>query len=211
MSDFVSDTIEGLIVGMAESLRAAQEQLNATPPLDGWGRPTQQYRIPHLDFEINFTLTHDEASGRQKIKRIGKTDGTTHSEGNAKISGRFVAVPAGDGMPLPVLALRRVPEKKQKPRLVVVAGNTAGELLIGARVELNIDQAASAALSEAAGVRGIRFSDHVQFETAVLDTGNDGTADTVVTLSNRLPDKALVVITAALGPETASLVLGKEG
>ena len=44
--ELVSDTIESVLVGMADSLRQAQDSLSLAPPLDQFGRVVPQYEIP---------------------------------------------------------------------------------------------------------------------------------------------------------------------
>ena len=53
---FIADTLEAILVGMADSLRDAQTVLDSAPPTDSYGRPSSRYAIPHLDFEMTFEL-----------------------------------------------------------------------------------------------------------------------------------------------------------
>lgn len=212
MSDgtFISDTLESIIVGMAESLRDAQEELNGAAPLDAFGRPALQYRIPHLDFEVGFRLvTETKSTGGMRLIFAPVSNTDASREVTSTISGRFVAVPAGEGLPLPVLAAR-IEGSGNERSLVVTAANTAGERLSGAEIELNIDQDASAALSTAAGVPNLRPRSLVGFGSAVLVTGADGRAETTVSFGADLPRAAVVVITAELGSETIRITTGKD-
>ena len=174
---FIADTLESIIVGMAESLTEAQEELSSTAPVDSFGRPMPQYRIPHLDFEVKFDLaTETKGPGSGMMIRFLRNTETT-KDVSSTISGRFVAVPPGDGMPLPVITLALEGTGNERD-LVVTVANSAGELLEGASVELNIDQDASSALTGAAARGTIRFDTQVQFGSAVLTSGPDGTART---------------------------------
>jgi hypothetical protein len=211
MSDdgkFIADTLESVIVGMAESLREAQEELSEAAPLDAYGRPVPQYRIPHLDFEIGFKLVTDTKSGGGMRVIFGQATDRTRDV-TSTISGRFVAVPPGEGLPLPVLTLEITGSGNSRD-IAVTAATSAGELLAGAQVELNIDKAASTALSAAAGVAAPRFDGQVTFGRAVVATEDTGTAETTLTFGPSLQRAAVVVVTAELGGETVRVLTGKD-
>lgn len=211
MSDdgkFIADTLESVIVGMAESLREAQEELSDAAPLDAYGRPVPQYRIPHLDFDIGFKLVTDaKGSGGMRLLFGPTTDRTR--DVTSTISGRFVAVPPGEGLPLPLLTLA-VEGSGNSRDLSVTAATTAGELLAGAEIELNLDKEASAEFSEAAGVSSPRLDGQVSFERALIETDDTGVARTRLHFGASLQRAAVVVITAELGSEAVRVVTGKE-
>ncbi|WP_108263503.1 hypothetical protein [Mangrovicoccus ximenensis] len=212
MSDgkFIADTLESVIVGMAESLREAQEELASAAPLDGFGRPMPQYHIPHLDFEIGFRLvTETKSGGGMRLIFAPVTSSEKSSEVTSTISGRFVAVPPGEGLPLPVLAAE-VTGSGNARTLAVAAANSAGETLVGAEVQVNVDLEASRALSAAAGVAAPKIAGQVSFGEAVLVTGPDGQASTSVTFSAALQRAAIVVLTLETGTETIRLTTGKD-
>ncbi|MEM9371052.1 MAG: hypothetical protein AAGA26_07830, partial [Pseudomonadota bacterium] len=94
--------------------------------------------------------------------------------------------------------------------LAITAANTAGELLEGAEIELNIDEEATRALSAAAGVPAPRIAGNVSFEAAVITTDQTGIATTTVTFGAQLQRQAVVVVAAELGAETIRLTIGKE-
>lgn len=207
---FIADTLETVIVGLADSLVEASEQLSAVPPLDAHGRPAPQYRLPHLDFQISFRLvTQTTQDGRRAIlffSPLGSSTSTT--EVASTVSGRFVAVPPGDGAPLPVLSLSTTGTGSTR-ELTVQASNSAGELLAGAVVQLNVDLAASQALSAAAGVTDARIAGGVGFASAVLTTDDTGRASTEITFGDQLRVGAVVLVTAELGTTLARLTTGK--
>jgi hypothetical protein len=205
----IADTLDAVIVGLADSLTEAQEQLSTAAPLDTFGRPNPQYRIPYLDFEIGFRLdTQTSPEGRRMLLFVKPTASAAASTVTSKISGRFVAVPPGEGMPLPVLSISATGEGATR-RLAIRAGNTSGEALAGASIQLNVDLIASQALSTAAGVAEPRISDNVQFTTAVLTTDQNGLASTDVTFGPGLRVNAVVLITAELGTTIARTTIGK--
>jgi hypothetical protein len=210
MSDdgkFIADTLESVIVGMAESLREAQEELSEAAPLDAYGRPIPSYRIPHLDFEVGFKLVTDsKGSGGMRLLFGPTTDRTR--DVTSTISGRFVAVPPGEGLPLPVLTLT-VEGSGNRRDVVVTAATSAGELLAGAEIELNVDKTASAGFSAEAGVASPRLDGQVSFDSALVLTDDTGTARTRINFGPSLQRAAVVVITAEIGGETVRVVSGK--
>lgn len=207
---FIADTLETVIVGLAESLTEAQEALGAMPPLDSAGRPVPQYRLPHLDFEIGFRLvTETRSSGSAYLYFLPVSSSSSSSEVTSKVSGRFVALPPGEGMPLPVLGFTATGTGAER-ELAVRASNSAGELLAGATVQLNIDLAASQALSTSAGIADPRIAGNATLEEAVLLTDSQGRASTRVRFGNALRTAAVVLITAELGSTVARLTTGKE-
>lgn len=207
---FIADTLETVIVGIADSLTEAHQHLSAMPPLDDHGRPAPQYRLPHLDFEIGFRLvTETTEDGRRAFLFFRPvSSSSSSSEVTSKISGRFVAIPPGDGMPLPVLGLTATGTGSTR-RLEVRASTTAGEVLAGATVQLNIDVAASQALSSSAGVDDPRIQSNASLAEAVLITDQDGRAATEVGFTDQLRAGALVLVTAELGTTMARITTGK--
>lgn len=206
---FIADTLESLLAGMAESLREAQEELNTLAPLDGYGRPMPQYRIPHLDFEIGIELKSESTpAGGVRFKFLPLKQEQSSREVASRISGRFIAVPPGEGMPVPRLEAE-VESEGAKRTLILQASTSAGQLLQGAEIELNLDREASIGLSSAAGVAAPRLS-AVQLTRAMLQTDESGEARTEVTLGTALQTKAVIVLVAELGNERLRVVIGKE-
>lgn len=211
MSDdgkFIADTLESVIVGMAESLREAQEELSDAAPLDAYGRPIPQYRIPHLDFEVGFKLVTDtKGSGGMRLLFGPTTDKTR--DVTSTISGRFVAVPPGEGLPLPVLSLA-IEGTGNRREVRIIATTSAGELLAGAEIELNVDKSASVGFSNEAGVASPRLDGQVSFDSALVLTDETGIARTAITFGASLQRAAVVVITADIGGETVRVISGKD-
>ncbi|WP_028671786.1 hypothetical protein [Saccharospirillum impatiens] len=207
--NFIADTLESILVGMAESLREAQEELNSIAPLDGYGRPAPQYRIPHLDFEVGFQLTSEtRTDGGIRLFFAPAKSGETSKEVTSRITGRFIAVPPGEGMPVPRLTAE-IQSTGNRRTVTLAATTSAGEVLTGADIELNLDRDASLGLSAAAGVSSPRLS-AVSLDRAVLQTDASGLAVAEVQLGGSLQTAAVVVLVAELGFETLRLVIGKE-
>jgi len=208
---FISDTIEAVLASMAESLREAQTELNSAPPLDDFGRPSPIYQIPYLDFEIGFRLQTQERTGggiRLKFKPV--KSGETEREVTSKISGRFVAVPPSDGLPIPILTVSTIRISDLKHTLSITASNSAGELLAGAPIEVNVDTDASIALSEAGGVSSPRITNAATLSTAIPVTNHDGIAEVDISLSATLQRNAIIVISVELGQQSVLVTLSKD-
>lgn len=207
---FIADTLETVIVGIADSLTEATEQLSAMPPLDTFGRPNPQYQLPYLDFQIGFRLvTQTTRDGRRAFLFFKPTGSSTSSnEVTSTISGRFIAVPPGDGLPLPLLSVT-VTGSGSTRHLLLHAANSSGEALAGARIQLNVDVAMSQALSATAGVAEPGIAENVALTSAVVTTDVTGQASTEVTLADELPASAVVLVTAELGMTMTRVTTGK--
>jgi hypothetical protein len=202
---FVSGSIAELLAAVAAGVRDAQEALSAASPLDASGRPAPTYHLPYVDFEFRVNFEARKSGGRFPVLIATPTSTETESIASV-VSGRLVAVPPGEGRPLPILELTAERLSARRHKLSVIAANSAGELLTGAVVELNFDLAASQALSQATGATlpSLRNSG---FEAAVLTTDGDGRAETVMTIDAGLAATAVVMVTAELGVATASLTV----
>ncbi|MGY6409871.1 MAG: hypothetical protein ACXIUV_02410 [Alkalilacustris sp.] len=202
---FVSGSIAELLAAVASGVRDAQEALSAAPPLDAAGRPVPGYQLPYVDFEFRVNLETRRTEAGLPVMYASPVSAETASISSV-VSGRLVAVPPGDGRPLPVLELTAERLSARRHRLRVVAANSAGELLGGAPVELNFDLAASRQLSQAGGtaLAGLRSS---SFDAAVLLTDADGRAETVLSIDSGVAAAAMIVVTAEFGPATARLAV----
>jgi hypothetical protein len=211
MSDdrrFVTDSLEALLVSIAEGARDAQEAMSETPPLDAFGRPLPTYHLPYLDFEVKVDAETTETPGGfrfLRIKAFGGSGADTSREISSTISGRLVAVPPGEGMPRPVLTIAAEPLSSRRHRLVVQAGNTAGEILSGQVVELNLDMDASRRLSELAGVNLAGPRAGTVLEEALLVTDESGTARGRIDIDDSLDVGVVLVVSARLGSAVASV------
>ncbi len=203
---FVAGSIAEMLAAVAEGIREAQEALSDVPPLDEFGRPQPTYFLPHVDFELKVDVETRSGGGIGSpvllIAPITSTERTTTST----VSGRFVAIPPGEGRPAPVLFLTAARLSARRHQLTVTAANTAGEFLDGAAVELNLDPDSSRALSAAADISlsGLRSSN---FEAAVIETDARGEASTVLTIDSGLPARAQIVVTAEFGTARTRIVL----
>jgi hypothetical protein len=200
-AQFVADSVEAMLVGIAEGVRDAQEALNAIPAIDSFGRPLPTYHLPYLDFTIAVSVTTETTAGRTFV-RINTPTSTRNAELSSTLSGRLVASPPGEGLPVAQLALA-VESTGNRHKLRVTAANTAGEILGNQRIELNVDPEASAALSglpkPAPGA-----AIPARLKDAILITDETGTAETELTFEAAGPAKATIVVVALLGSVRAS-------
>ena len=115
------------------------------------------------------------------------------------MSGRLVAVPAADGLPAPRIRLTPGPNIGGKAQISLVVSNSAGELLAGQPVELNVDLKASETLSKARGVAALPRRDGTRLADGIVTTDGDGRATTTLLIDAAEPARALLVVTATIG------------
>lgn len=211
----VADSLEEMLVSIAEGVREAQEALDGLAPFDSFGRPVPGYFIPHLDFELLVDIeTETNSEGRPIFKVMaarnlfggGSGSGTsnTKSHTTSKIAGRLVAIPPGEGLPVPQLVLTADKTGAGETLLTVRASNTAGELLAGQRIELNIDEEASKALSRGASPT----LPEARLKEAVLVTDEQGQAATTLVVSDGGASGRQLLVVAQLGIATARVMIG---
>ena len=213
MSDenrFVSESIEELLVALATGVREAQEALNESQPFDAFGRALPTYHIPYLDFDVAAKMvTQRQENGRTIMRLVlSKTSaGSTQSnnEVSSKVSGRFVAVPPGEGLPIPALRLTIEESGDASLRINVLLTNSAGEQLAGKRVELNMDPAATKKLTEVNGSTFDAFRTGTQLGEAILVTDENGEAYTTLRIDGGEKKETILVVTARAGTTTASV------
>jgi hypothetical protein len=207
-SRFVAESVEEMLVALANGVREAQEALSETMPFDRFGRALPSYHIPYLDFQIAVEVdTERQGGGGRSIFRIRAAQPTTTNQTSttsSTISGRLVAVPPGEGLPVPSMLLSAEPTGARTRRIAVQLSNSAGELLSGQRIELNIDPAASDQLSRANAAKKAAPQAGTQLSEAILVTDERGEAATTLTLGNE-DEKAVVVLKAQVGVATARI------
>jgi hypothetical protein len=209
-SQFVAESLEELLVAIADGVREAQAALSQAPPFDAYGRPVPTYHLPYLDFNLKIDLqTVETQSGARllKIMPLGNMPQKNQaSEITSSLSGRFVAIPPGEGLPIPVIQFSSMLLSAQQHQLEIVLSNTAGERLVGAQVELNIDLAASKKLSATFGVSMADIL-NTQLHDALLTTDTEGKARTQITIDPHLPAKAMLVVSAEFTQQVSSIVV----
>ena len=210
-SEFVSETLEQLLVSLADSLKDAQEILNDSSGVDRFGRPVPRYQLPYLDFDLKVDLeTSQDTDGNPflRLRPLGLTKNeSTVSEISSSISGRFVAIPPGEGLPIPLIELKSRRKGNSRTHILEVnVMNTAGEVIPGVAVELNFDVPASQALS-AAGRAQPPSLHSAKLADAILITDEQGYASTELTISKDDSPKASFVICAEYGRQKAHITV----
>ncbi len=210
-SQYISESLQALLVSIADGVREAQDSLSSAPPIDAYGRPVPTYHIPYLDFEVQVemeTVTTESGGIRLRINPLGgKTNSTQTKEMSSTISGRLVAIPPGEGVPIPTLHMLSERLSARQHKIIVTATNSAGEVLVGQAVELNINMEASKQLSAVDGINLTSKRAGTNVQDAILITDESGTAETVFSIDSGLPAKASLVLTAELGTQAAHLTL----
>ena len=211
----VADSLEEMLVSIAEGVREAQEALDGLAPFDSFGRPVPGYFIPHLDFELLVDIeTETNSQGRPIFKVMaarglfggggGSSTSNTKAHTTSRIAGRLVAIPPGEGLPVPQLVLTAEKTDVGETALTIRASNTAGELLAGQRIELNIDEEASKALSRGASPT----LPEARLTEAVLVTDEQGRAATTLVVSDGGASGRQLLVVAQLGIATARVMIG---
>lgn len=210
----VADSLEEMLVSIAEGVREAQEALDGLSPFDSFGRPVPGYFIPHLDFELLVDIeTETNSQGRPIFKVMaarnifgggGSSTSNTKSHTTSRIAGRLVAIPPGEGLPVPQLVLTAEKTGAGETLLTVRASNNAGELLAGQRIELNIDEEASKALSRGASPT----LPEARLKEAVLVTDDQGQATTTLVVGDGGNSGRQLLVVAQLGIATARVMVG---
>ena len=208
-SRFATESLEALLVSIADGVRDAQDALSGTPPLDSFGRPMPTYHLPYLDFKIEVEMETISKDGRPSFLRMKPrgTGGTVTREVSSTISGRLVAIPPGDGLPTPILTIASIRKPARQHEIIITAMNSAGEILAGLGIELNINLQASARLTELEVINFPNSLAGTNVVDAVLVTDENGAATTMFNIAASLPAKVVMVLTAELGSEVVHLTI----
>ncbi|MCK8515369.1 hypothetical protein M0534_03335 [Methylonatrum kenyense] len=228
----VAGTLEEILVAMADGLREAQEALNEVPPIDAFGRPSSTYHLPYLDFAIKVvaeTSKADDESAEASMPQVRlaslrrpkpaelrfntnllqlPADETSSLEVTSTLSGRFVSVPPGEGMPLVRLqASATKGDGAREHHIEVVVSNSAGERLDDVDVEFNLDLAAGKALSKADGIDIEEKKPATKLASGVVATDDDGVARNRLTFSPAEPRDATFVVAINVGAVSTNLTV----
>lgn len=211
-SRFVGNSIEELLVALAEGVREAQLALNAGPRVDASGAPLGGYQLPFLDFSIKVDMqTKADAGGRPvALLFTARDQSSSNQQVSSTISGRLVATPPGEGLPTPRIAFVVSQNIGGKATLSITVTNSAGEVLADQPVELNIDDEAGATLSAARGAANYKRQAGTRLDQALLRTDASGKAATTLSIAAKEPSRAVVVVVASIGAFNARAVVGLE-
>jgi hypothetical protein len=123
--------LNDILLGLANGLTEAQQQLRSLPPYDEYGRPNTMYQLPYLDFQLQvtsefeaiettttapdtttpatmpaFPVKYGAPKGSFKFSTAKSTQTTSNVEMISTISGRFVANLPNEGMPQVILMVK---------------------------------------------------------------------------------------------------------
>ena len=204
-SQFVGNSIEELLVSLADGLREAQMALNAGPVVDAGGRILSSYELPFLDFSIQVEMQTRTDSGGRPIALVftARDQGSSSQNVRSNISGRLIATPPGDGLPVPRITIAVGGNIGGEAALTLTVSNSAGERLADQPLELNIDDEASGALSRARGLDGFLRLGGTRLREALLTTDAEGRAATSLKVDDGQSGKGVVVVVASIGPFSA--------
>ncbi|MEM8553461.1 MAG: hypothetical protein AAGF71_01410 [Pseudomonadota bacterium] len=159
-------------------------------------------------------LTAVDLGRRLKVKTLLPTNVASQdptragAEISSRIKGRLVAVPAGEGLPVPVITMveNTAPGGPARTRtLAIQAANTAGEIMANRVIELNVDWEVSAALSPSNSQP--KQANPPSFSTAEVATDENGQAQVTVTLPPGPKKGTIYMITATLGQVSVNAAL----
>jgi hypothetical protein len=209
---FVGSSIEELLVALATGLREAQAALNSGPLTDANGRPLATYHLPYLDFNLQVDVaTLVSARGRPIAltftQRADSSGEPSARSIRSQISGRFVATPPGDGLPVVQLRLSASAPKSGKAEISVEASNSAGEVLRDQPIEMNIDWATSKRLSASVGNTTATPPPTLNLDKAIAVTDDAGKARVNLMVPTTLAGKLLVAVTAGVGSVVRTVVV----
>lgn len=211
-SQFVGSSMEELLVALADGVREAQMALNNGPLVDANGRPLASYQLPYLDFSIQVDMqTRTESGGRPVALMFTRREASSSGQNvRSNISGRLIATPPGDGLPVPRIDISVGSNIGGVATLALTVSNSAGERLANQPVELNINDAESSALSRARGLNGLTRLSATRLRDALLTTDAEGRAATVLNIADAQAGKGVVIVTASIGPFSARAAVSLE-
>lgn len=205
-------TIDDFLLSLGEGVSHAQAEL-ARAGVSGPPGAEVLYQLPRVEFELkmNLTVVQDRALSQRYrylrairsndkhllFKPLTNEEASSTLEIAATVKGAFIAVPANNGLPAPVMRTLVDPSDPRAPRVSITVSNAAGEPMSGVEVQLNVDREESVALNQAAGVRFAVAAD-TGFDQAVLVTDASGTAQTVLRIDVGQPKGLLVIGVDAL-------------
>ena len=202
-------TIDDFLLSLAEGVSYAQAELARA---GASGPPGAQVisNFPRVEFELKMNLTVVQDQGLSQryralravrpndkhllFKPLTNEEASSTLEIAATVKGAFIAVPANNGLPAPVLRTLVDPRDPRAPIVRVTVSNAAGEPLPGVEVQLNVDREESVALSPA----GFAVAAGTSFDQGVLTTDAGGTAQSVLRIASGQARGLLVITVDAL-------------
>jgi hypothetical protein len=197
-----AEAVREMLVGLADALRTAQETLADSGR--GGDPDSPAYAIPWLEFSFDVEFSsREEAAGSPLLTLRPRAGGAhTATEISSRVSGRLVSVPRHGGRPAPLLELRPVDGEDGRSVEVALA-NSAGEVLAGARVALEVDADMTERLTGTPPAAELRLG-LLAAQTVRTDAGGHAR---VVVNAHRLASGQRVVLRAEAEGATARIVI----
>lgn len=205
-------TIDDFLLSLAEGVSHAQVEL-ARAGVSGPPGAQVLYQLPRVEFELkmNLAVVQDQVLSQRYrylrairpndkhllFKPLTSEEASSTLEIAATVTGAFIAVPANNGLPAPVMRTVVDPSDPQAPSVRVSVSNAAGEPMPGVEVQLNVDREESVALNRAAGL-DFAVAPGTGFDQGVLVTDAGGTAHTVLRIDAGQAPGLLVIAIDAL-------------
>ena len=182
--ELLAGSIDDYLLGLADGIQKAQRQLSQMALVVQSGASPITYQIPRVDFELKMsfemtTTPTDQGGAGSATLRFRPASGSrggssTSTEASSIIKGSFVAVPANNGKPPPVIrnTLRRI--SSHRLEITVSVTSAAGEKLAGVEVQFNVDRDLSKKLTPLANAA---YSSALFDESAMDGASFDQPAD----------------------------------
>jgi hypothetical protein len=210
-------TIDDFLLSLAEGVSYAQAEL-ARAGVSGPPGAQVLYQLPRVEFELKMNLTVVQDQGLSQryrylravrpndkhllFKPLTPEEASSTLEIAATVKGAFLAVPANNGLPAPMMRTLIDPSDPRAPTVRVTVSNAAGEAMSGVEVQLNVDREESVALNQGVGV-GFAVAAGTAFDEGVLVTDAGGTAQTVLRIAGDQAKGLLVIAIDALSQTDA--------
>jgi len=210
--DDAFSTLDDFLLSLADGVAHAQTALSRAGAIGPPGRQSL-YQLPRVDFELKMNLRVVDDPGLSMRYRplrplrandkhllfrpLASEEAASTLEIAAVIRGAFVAVPANNGLPGPVVSVAVDGKDPRSPIVRVTARNAAGEPLPGTEVQLNVDREESATLTAGPG-GAYEIPPDTAFDRGVVTTDASGVAEAVLKISSKQKEGLLALVIDAL-------------
>ena len=182
--EFLTASVDDYLIGLAESIHQAQQQLNQMSVITQDNQAPIRYHLPRVDFElkVSFELsrsTNDTQTGSSamvlKARPIGgESSSQSSAEAASVIKGSFVAVPSEGGKPPPVITTSLKRLSMLALEITVNVQSAAGEKLSDVEVQFNIDKETSYHLNQTVDLSYL--DDNTNLDDSLILTNSNGLA-----------------------------------
>lgn len=210
--EFVSATIDEVLLSIASGLVEAQAQLATLHSLDARGLPGPTYLLPELEFELRVATKVSKTEGRptkllvRPLQPSEAVGGAFQAEIVSTLRGRFVSIPPNQGVP-PLTSTSNVTKLDSHLRRIEVEVRAGGQPVPGIEVHFNVDAERSRTLSELDEITLESLGPATALAPATARTDTRGWANTELVLDPGAPSGASIVVVVDVGDRSESLVI----